>query len=133
MSGSMTDDLERGLLDASLDIGLFSVTAPLYVELLTALGTDATAGTKVGISGYAPQTSTFEPGNPEGALRTARNAAKILYPAMDLDVSVVGWEIRDSSATPKRLWHGNFLDAPFFIAKGLLFAIPARTLIVKLS
>lgn len=95
MPGNLTDTAEPIVLDA-----INSVTSPLFtgtlkLRILSATGSDASAGTQY--SSSTDQTITFATGgaSSNGQTYSALNAG-----------DVKGWEIFDSSGTPKRIWYG---------------------------
>lgn len=95
MPGNLTDTAEPIVLDA-----INSVTSPLFtgtlkLRILSVLGTDATAGTAY--SGSTDQTITFATGGASSNGQT--------YSALGTG-DCPGWEVFDSSGSPKRIWWG---------------------------
>jgi hypothetical protein len=76
-------------------------TLPLKVALVTANGTDATAGTEVTGGSYTRQNITFTAAS-GGA---SANATDVLFTGMPA-ATITGIEIWDSAGTPVRWWHG---------------------------
>ncbi len=82
--------------------GAQTITTPLKVRLMTVAGSDTAAGTEVTGGSYVAQTITL--GTPTGdSPPTQTHAADIVFTGMPA-CTIVGFEIWDSSATPKRLW-----------------------------
>lgn len=101
MANELTDAGELLALDL-LNGGSQTITTPLKLALLTANGSDSAAGTEVVGGSYARQSITFNAAA-AGSV-TNSNAISFTMPA----ATVTGWEIYDSSGTPKRLWSGAF-------------------------
>lgn len=112
MADNLPDTIENQLLDALVGTASYSVTTPIKLALMTANGTDASAGTEVTGGSYARQTITF------GAASAGQiaNSATINFTSMPA-ATVVGIEIYDSAATPKRLAYGG-LTASKTLASG---------------
>lgn len=112
MADNLPDTIENQLLDALVGTASYSVTTPIKLALMTANGTDAAAGTEVTGGSYARQTITF------GAASAGQiaNSAVINFTSMPA-ATVVGIEIYDSAATPKRLAYGG-LTASKTLASG---------------
>ncbi|MBB1253190.1 hypothetical protein H3146_07370 [Streptomyces sp. OF3] len=100
---------------------------PLAVALVTALGTDTTAGTEVVGGSYARQTLSTSAVS-GGA---ATNSADLSWTGMPA-VTVVGVEIWDSAGTPIRWWHGP-LDAPRDLTAGDELRIPGGDLTLAID
>lgn len=99
MPNNLTDTSENVVLDAINGVSAALFTAPLKLKLVTAIGTDAAAGTEVSGGSYVHQTITFN----AASAGSASNAAQIQYTNMPA-CTVVGFEIVDSAGTPKRVW-----------------------------
>ena len=102
MTGSLFDSAERLLTDL-LHGGSQTITTPLKVALVTVAGSDATPGTEVTGGSYARATVTMGAAATSSGTTTSANTAQvsIQVPAG----TVVGWEIWDSSGTPKPLYY----------------------------
>lgn len=126
MPDNLTDVAENGLLTHALG-GAFTVTAPIMARLMTANGSDTTAGTQVAGGSYAPQQVTF--GAAAGG--QASNSAVVTFANMPAG-DVVGVELWDSSATPQRLFWGPLSTTRTLTAgDGFEFAVGA--LVVSLT
>lgn len=103
MAGNITDTAENLLLDHILGTTSFTPTGPIKVALMTANGSDASAGTEVvaGGNAYARQTLTCG----ASSAGATSNSGTLTWSNMP-SCTVVGVEIYDSNATPKRLWWG---------------------------
>lgn len=101
MADNLPNTIENALLDALVGTAAYSVTTPIKLALMTTNGTDAAAGTEVTGGGYARQTITFGP----AASGQIGNNAVINFTNMPA-ATVVGIEIYDTAATPKRLAYG---------------------------
>lgn len=124
MADNLTDLAENGLLDHLVGTASFTVTTPIKLALVTANGTDASAGTEVVGGSYARQTITFG----SAAAGSISNNSVISFTNMPA-ATVVGVEIYDSTGTPKRLAYGA-LAANKTVSAGdtLQFAISSVTL-----
>lgn len=76
-------------------------TAPLKVALVTANGSDATAGTEATGGSYARKNLTVA----ASANGATSNSADLVWTGMPA-ATVVGVEVWDSAGTPVRLWWG---------------------------
>lgn len=103
---SLTDTAEDLLVDHVLGTSTFTVTTPIQVALMTANGSDSSAGTEVSGGTYARQDVTFA----AASGGSASNDATITFPGMP-DATVVGVELYDSSATPRRLAHAALAES----------------------
>ena len=110
-SGTLTDAGEILALDL-LNGGAQSITTPIKLALLTANGSDAAAGTEVTGGSYSRQTITFTAGS---AGNPVSNSGAISIAGMPA-CTVVGWELWDSSATPKRIWHDAWTASQTYAA-----------------
>lgn len=104
MAGNLTDTAEVEALKWLCGQTATAPVAPLKVRLMTANGTDATAGTEVTGSAYAPLTVTFA----APSAGATSNTATLSWTSLDASASktVVGVEVWDSAATPVRWWYG---------------------------
>lgn len=101
MAGNLTDTIENQLLDALVGTASYSVTTPIKLALVTANGSDSSAGTEVTGGSYARQTIAF------GSASSGQiaNSSVINFTGMPT-CTVVGIELYDSAGTPKRLAYG---------------------------
>src|SRR4051812_40166873 len=99
MANNLTDTAENTVLNAINGVAAALFTAPLKLRLMTVIGTDATNGTEVTGGSYASQTIAFT----SASAGSASNTAQIQYTGMPA-CTVVGFEVWDSNATPKRIW-----------------------------
>lgn len=90
------------LLDASWGTASYTApTTPMKVALVTVLGTATTAGTEVTGGSYARQTITMT----SSSSGSNSNTAVINFTNMPA-TTVVGIDVYDSNATPRRCWFG---------------------------
>jgi len=102
-------------------------TTPLKVALVTANGSDTTAGTEVTGGSYARKNLTVA-----AAVNGATsNSADLSWTGMPA-TTVVGVEIWDSAGTPVRLWYGA-LGTSRTVAAGDELKIVAGQLAISLS
>lgn len=131
MADNFTDTAENLMLNWIFVVGTPTrPTAPLQVRLMTANGSDSSAGTEVtdaGGSAYTPQDVTFTTAA-SGA--TANNGA-LTFTNMPA-VTVVGIEIWDDAGSPVRLAYGA-LSAEKTTNLGDTFTIATGDLDVTLS
>ncbi len=117
MAENLTDTAENRALDWLTGNATTAPVLPLKVRLLTANGTDTTAGTEVVGSGYTAggKDATFT----VAAAGATSNTATIAWTSLDAtnSIAVVGVEVWDSAATPVRWWHGA-LTAPKTVSPG---------------
>jgi len=101
VAGNLTDTIENQLLDALVGTASYSVTTPIKLALVTANGSDSSAGTEVTGGSYARQTIAF------GSASSGQiaNSSVINFTGMPT-CTVVGIELYDSAGTPKRLAYG---------------------------
>ena len=98
----MTNTAENLTLDWVLGVGTPTrPTTPLKVALVTANGSDTTAGTEVTGGSYARQTLTVG----AASAGATSNSADVVFAGMPA-ATVVGVEIWDSAGSPVRLWYG---------------------------
>lgn len=105
MSDNLTDTAESLVLNWINVVG--SPTRPtssLKVALMTANGSDSSAGTEVTAGGftYARQNVTFTSSSSGSA---ATNTADLTWTNMPA-VTVVGIEVWDNAGSPIRIWYG---------------------------
>lgn len=102
-------------------------TAPLKVALVTANGTDTTAGTEVAGGSYARQNLTMA-----AAVNGATsNSADLVFSGMPA-ATVVGVEVYDNAGAPVRLWYGA-LAASRTVAAGDELRLTAGSLALSIS
>lgn len=101
MADNLPDTIENQLLDALVGTSTYSVTGTIKLRLMTANGSDASAGTEVTGGSYVAQTITFTTAS-SGAIE---NSGAISFTGMPA-ATVVGIEIYDSAGSPKRLLYG---------------------------
>jgi len=99
--GSLTDTAETRVLDWIVGNSTTAPTTPMKLALLTATGSDSTAGTEVVGGSYTRQTITFTAAA-SGAMSNSNTITFSTMPAC----TVTGWAIYDSAGTPIRWWHG---------------------------
>lgn len=87
-------------------------TTPLKVALVTANGTDTTAGTEVAGGSYVRKNMTVAAAT-NGA---TSNSADLIWTGMPA-ATVVGVEVWDNAGVPVRLWYGA-LGASRTVASG---------------
>lgn len=105
MPDNLTDLAEARALNWLTGNSTTAPTMPLMVRLMTANGSDSSAGTEVvnaGGSTYAPVSVAFAAAVGSGA---AANSADLVFTNMPA-TTVVGVEIWDSAGTPFRWWWG---------------------------
>lgn len=127
MAGNITDVFENRMLDWSLGNTTTAPTAPLKCRLMTANGTDASAGTEVTGGSYASQTVTFS----AASGGSTSNSADLVFNGMPA-CTVVGVEVWDSAGTPARIWYGA-LSANKTVNAGDPFKITAGQLQLSLD
>lgn len=97
---SLTDTAENRSLDWLTGNSTTAPVLPLKAALVTAVGSDSTAGTEVTGGSYARQTVAFGAAA-SGATTNTGDAVFAGMPAC----TVVGVEVWDSAGTPQRWWH----------------------------
>jgi hypothetical protein len=127
VSDNLTNTGENRALDFLFGNSPTAPTTPLKVALVTANGSDTTAGTEVTGGGYARQ-SLAAAAAVSGA---TSNSTDLIYTNMPA-ATVVGVEIWDSAGTPVRLWYGA-LTASRTVAAGDEFRLVAGALTMSLS
>lgn len=127
MAGNLTDVAESLVLDW-VALGSTPTRPPgLSVRLMTANGSDASAGTEVSGGSYAAQSVSFSAAS-SGA---TSNSADLTFTGMPA-CTVVGLEIWDTSGTPRRLWYGA-LSASKTVNSGDTFQITSGSLSLSLD
>lgn len=127
MADNLTNTAENRCLDFILGLSSTAPTAPLKVALVTASGSDTTAGTEVTGGSYARQTLTVG----AASAGATSNSADVVFAGMPA-ATVVGVEIWDSAGTPVRLWYGT-LAASRIVAAGDEVRLIAGSLAIGLS
>lgn len=127
MAGNLTNTAKNRALDWILGLASTAPTAPLKVALVTANGTDTTAGTEVTGGSYARQNLAVAT-SVDGA---TSNSADLVWTGMPT-ATVVGVEIWDSAGTPVRHWYGP-LTAARAVNAGDDFKLVAGALSLSLS
>ena len=112
MADNLPDIIENQLLDALVGTSTYSITGATKLRLMTANGSDASAGTEVTGGSYVAQTIAFTTAS-SGAIE---NSGAISFTGMPA-VTVVGIEIYDSAGSPKRLLYGA-LTSPRTVTAG---------------
>lgn len=98
---------ENRLLDASFGTAAYTApTTPMKLALVTVLGTITAAGTEVAGGSYARQTLAMS----AASAGSASNSAIITFTNMPA-VTVVGVDVYDSNASPRRCWFGPLASA----------------------
>jgi hypothetical protein len=128
MADALTNTAENLTLDWVLGVGTPTrPTTPLQVALVTANGTDTTAGTEVTGGSYARQDLTVA-----AAVNGATsNSADLVFAGMPA-ATVVGVEIWDDAGTPVRLWYGA-LTASRTVAAGDELRLTAGSLALSIA
>lgn len=131
MADNLTDVAESNALKWLVGQATTAPVTPLMCRLMSANGTDATAGTEITGDTYTPQSITF---SAVTALGATDNSALISFTSLDsaAQKTVVGVEIWDSAATPVRWWHGA-LTASKVVNAGDPFEIPIGDLDLSLG
>lgn len=127
MAGNITDTFENRMLDWSVGNSTTAPTAPLKCRLMTANGSDASAGTEVTGGSYASQTATFS----ASSSGSTSNSADLVFNGMPA-CTVVGVEVWDSAGSPVRIWYGA-LTASKAVNSGDTFKITAGQLQLSLD
>ena len=128
MSDNLTNTAENLGLDWINGVGTPTrPTTPLKTALVTANGTDATAGTEVTGGSYARQSLTVA----AAVSGATSNSADLVFSGMPA-VTVVGVEIWDSAGTPVRLWYGP-LTASRTVAAGDELRLTAGSLSLSIA
>lgn len=97
---SLTDTGENRTLDWATGNSTTAPVLPLKLAAVSAVGSDATAGTEVTGGSYARQTVAFSAAS-GGA---TSNTADVTFTGLPAG-TIAGVEVWDSAATPVRWWH----------------------------
>ena len=112
MADNLPDTIENELLDALVGTSTYSITGATKLRLMTANGSDASAGTEVTGGSYVAQTIAFTTAS-SGAIS---NSGALSFTGMPA-CTVVGIEIYDSAGSAKRLLYGA-LTSPRTVTAG---------------
>ena len=124
MADNLTNTAENKMLDALVGTASYSANTPIKLALVTANGSDATAGTEVSGGSYARQNITF--GAASGG--SISNDAVETFTGMPT-CTVVGIELWDSAGTPERLAYGSLTTSKSLTSGDTLeFSIGSITL-----
>lgn len=130
MANNLTRTAEDGLLNLLLAGTTFTITTPIKVRLMTANGSDTSAGTELGTSGgYTAGGSTITWNTVSAG--ASSNSADVSWTNMPA-TTITGIEIWSSDGTPKRLWYGA-MAANKTTASGDTFTLPAGQVTVSLN
>lgn len=127
MADNLSDVAENRALDWLTGNSTTAPSGQLKVALVTANGSDSSAGTEVTGGSYTRQNVSF--GAASGGATS--NSADIVWTGMPA-CTVVGVEIWDSAGTPIRWWHGA-LSASKALQAGDEFKLPAGDLDLSLG
>lgn len=127
MADNLTNTAENAALNFTLGVAASGPTGTLKVALVTANGSDTTAGTEVTGGSYARKNLAA----PAAANGSTSNSADLSWTGMPA-CTVVGVEVWDSATTPVRWWYGA-LTASQVIAAGGEAKITAGQLTFTLS
>jgi hypothetical protein len=124
MADNLTDALENAALDWINAVGTPArPTAPLRARLMTANGTDATAGTEVATGGGYTAGAGVNVTFTAAAGGASSNNAAVEFKNMPRAETIVGLEVWDSAVTPVRVWYGALM-ASKTVNAGDTFTIP---------
>lgn len=124
MADNLTDTAESLTLNWINGVGSPTrPTTPLKCRLMTANGSDSSAGTEVVGGSYTPQSVTV---GSSSSGSTVTNSGDLVFTSMP-SCTVVGVEIWDSAGSPVRLWWGP-LAANQVVNSGGTFTISAGQL-----
>lgn len=128
IADNLTNTAENLTLDWINGVGTPTrPTTPLKVALVTANGSDTTAGTEVAGGSYTRQSLTVA----AASAGATSNSADLVFTGMPA-ATVVGVEVWDSAGTPVRLWYGP-LAASRTVAAGDELRLTAASLALSLS
>jgi len=130
VAGNLTDVAENLVLDW-LNPDASAPTrpvSPLKVALLSAAGSDSSAGTEVTGGGYARQNVTLAAAS-SGA---TTNTGDVVFTDMPVG-DIVALAIYDSSGSPRRLWTGPLTETKTIANAGDTFTIDAGDLDLSLD
>ncbi len=133
MADNLTDAVETAALDWINGIGTpVRPVAPLRVRLMTANGTDATAGTEVATGGGYTAGAGKDATLGAATAGAASNTGAVSFTNMPRAETIVGLEVWDSAATAVRVWYGA-LAVSKAVAAGDTFTIAIGDLDVTLG
>lgn len=127
MADNLTDTAENKMLDALVGTASYSANTPIKLALVTANGSDATAGTEVSGGSYARQTIAFG----AAASGSISNSGTVSFTGMPT-CTVVGIELWDSAGTPVRLAYGS-LTTSKSLTSGDTLEFSAASITLSLS
>lgn len=127
MADNLSDTAENRALDWTLGLASVAPTTPLKVALVTANGSDVTAGTEVTGGTYSRQNLAVA----AAVSGATSNSGDLVWTGMPA-ATVVGVEVWDDAGTPVRLWYGP-LTASRTVAAGDELRLPAGSLTFTLS
>ncbi|MGQ3551711.1 phage tail fiber protein [Streptomyces rochei] len=127
MADNLSNTAENRALDFIMGLAATAPSTPLKVALVTANGSDTTAGTEVTGGSYARKNLTVA----AAANGATSNSADLVWTGMPA-VTVVGIEVWDNAGTPVRLWYGPLAE-PRTVTAGDELRIPAAALTFSLS
>ena len=127
MADNLTNTAENRAIDWLMGNSATASTLPLKVALVTANGSDTTAGTEVAGGSYARKNMTVAAAT-NGA---TSNSADLVWTGMPA-ATVVGVEVWDSAGSPVRLWYGP-LGVSRTVASGDELKITAGSLSFALA
>ncbi|KOU62060.1 hypothetical protein ADK57_25845 [Streptomyces sp. MMG1533] len=127
IADNLSNTAENRALDWLMGNATTAPTTPLKVALVTANGSDTTAGTEVTGGSYARKNMTVAAAT-NGA---TSNSADLSWTGMPA-ATVVGVEVWDNAGTPVRLWYGA-LTTPRTVAAGDELKIVAGSLSFSLA
>lgn len=127
MADNLPNTIENALLDALVGTASFTVTTPIKLALVTTAGSDTTAGTEVTGGSYGRITIAWS----AASAGQIANTAELNFTGMP-SCTVVGVEVYDSNATPKRLAYGT-LAASKTVTAGDTLQFAASTVTLSMS
>lgn len=105
--GAIVQAEANRLLDASFGTAAYTApTGAMKLALVTATGTNTSAGTEVTGGSYARQAITMA----SAASGSCSNSGTISYTSMPA-ATVTGVDIYDSNGTPRRAWWGGLTSS----------------------
>lgn len=127
MADNLTDTAENKMLDALVGTASYSANTPIKLALVTANGSDSTAGTEVSGGSYARKTIAFG----AAASGSISNSGTVSFTGMPT-CTVVGIELWDSAGTPVRLAYGS-LTTSKSLTSGDTLEFSAASITLSLS
>lgn len=111
MADNLTNEAENAILDHILGVATYTITGPMKLALTTTVPTDSAAGTEVTGGSYARATLTFSAAS-GGAITSSAAVTITDMPACNSggQGTIKGWNIYDSTGTPKRVWYGTLTE-----------------------